>query len=261
MADERGVSEVLGFVLVASLILSTIGVVYVAGMGGLQEARDAERLQNAERAFDVFADNVEDLRARGAPSRATEIKLADAQLDYGEPTTIFVNVTENGTGTPVASATKALGPIRYSAGSSSRIVYENGAVIRVDRSGARMKVPPSFVFIDHGQRQTGVIPIMQTRQTGPGSVAGSTTVLVRADSAVREVLVSERSGIFDLNFTMVTTPSRAKVWADYLNRSSTIPDGLHQSGDTCDLDGGRVTCRLVLDRVTVTRIGVDVRFT
>ena len=89
--DRRGVSETIGFVLVFSLIVLTVGVVLTVGYGGLQDARDAERVNNAERAFDVLADNVEDITHRGAPSRGTEVRLAEASLGAGSPT--YLNVT------------------------------------------------------------------------------------------------------------------------------------------------------------------------
>jgi len=57
--DRRAVSDVVGYVLVFSLVSLTVGVVSVAGVGALQDARDVEQANNAERAFDVLGDNVE----------------------------------------------------------------------------------------------------------------------------------------------------------------------------------------------------------
>ena len=94
--DERGVSDVVGFVLVFALVTATVGVVYTTGIQGLTGSRDVERVNNAERAFDVFANNVDDVIRRGAPSRATEVKLADADLHYGAPVTVNLTLTGSG---------------------------------------------------------------------------------------------------------------------------------------------------------------------
>ena len=78
--DTRGVSEIVGFILVFSLVLGTITLVYASGLSGLDDTRDAERITNAERAFDVLANNFQQMGRGEAPNRATEIKLAEAQL-------------------------------------------------------------------------------------------------------------------------------------------------------------------------------------
>ena len=41
-ADDRGVSETIGFVLVFALITSTIAVTFTVGLGGLEDAQLAE---------------------------------------------------------------------------------------------------------------------------------------------------------------------------------------------------------------------------
>lgn len=76
--NDRGVSDTLGFVFVFAIILSTVAVVTTIGMAGLQDTRDVERVNNAERAFDILGDNMEDIADRGAPSRATEVKVEEA---------------------------------------------------------------------------------------------------------------------------------------------------------------------------------------
>jgi len=55
--DGHGLSDVLGYVLVFSLVVTSVLVVTVGGLSAVENARDAERAQNAERAFDVVATN------------------------------------------------------------------------------------------------------------------------------------------------------------------------------------------------------------
>lgn len=281
---ERAVSQVLGFVLVASLIFATLGVVYVAGLGGLEDARDAERVQNAERAFGVLADNIRDLQTEGAPSRATEVKLADAQISFDQQTTLTVNVTNTGA-SPVFSTD--LDPIVYSAGTGSKLVYENGALFRVDRDSAVLKQRPPGVFWADGSVSRATIPYVQTRQAGSASVGGDTTVLVRTDLISTEVPGSLTSpgadGATDLdgdgdeeyavNYTIQTTPARAVVWTNHLNAriedsgNKTAFDNHDVDGNgdveddpACSHNGGTVICELIVERIHVSVTRVDVTF-
>lgn len=284
--SSRAVTEVLGFVLVASLIFATLGVVYVAGIGGLENARGAERMQNAERAFGVLADNVDDVRAEGAPSRATEIKLSDAQISFGTTTTVTVNVTNAGAAEDTLFST-SLDPIVYSPGTGSEIVYENGALFRVDRDSAVLKRRPPGAFWADGSTAVASVQYVQTRQRGDASVGGETTVLVRTNHVSTEVLGSlttpgadgatDRDGDgteeYAVNYTVRTAPARAVVWTDHLNRKFAASgnrtafddhdvDGNGNVADdpVCSRDGGLVVCKLVVERLHVSVTRIDVTF-
>jgi hypothetical protein len=191
-ADGRGVSEVISFVLVFSLIAATVALVYVSGIGGLESTRSAERVTNAERAFDVLQDNIADIHREGAPSRATEVKLSDAQMTYGESTRIAVrveNLTDtNASVSNVSSVT--IDPIVYAAESGPELVYSNGAVFRQDRGGTVLNTPPGFLFTDDGGERTAIVPTIQTRSRGIGGVGSQGTILVRTLLASQEVEIA-----------------------------------------------------------------------
>lgn len=263
--DERGVSEVIGFTLVVSLILATIGVVYVAGFGGLQDARGAEHVNNAERAFDVLGDNLADIYREDAPSRATEIKLANAQLDYGTPTTVSVTFTNYST-TPKPTFGTTLDPVVYTTNSrQTKLVYEAGAVLREDRDGAVFLRRSPFVFAEDGSTRTAVFHFVQTRATGSGSVGGDTTVLVRADhvdsdslNASTDPAVHTAGSDYEVNLTVETTEQRATAWQRHLNEA--IPSSFAASNQPCSRSGGTVTCSVVAERVYVPIARIDVQF-
>ncbi|MFC4549508.1 MULTISPECIES: DUF7289 family protein [Halorussus] len=253
MAD-RGVSETVGFVLVFALITLTVATVYVVGIDGLTDARDAEQLNNAERAFDVLADNMADLHRQDAPSRATEIKLAEAQLGFGEPTTMTVSVDVAGT----PADTVEIAPLVYSGRSESTLVYEAGAVIRTDPGGAVMKRAPDMVFRADGG--VVILPVVQTRATGSGGVGGSKTVLVRGTRAVSEVLSARTSGGYRVTVTVDTAPARAPVWRRYFEARLDDP----RWNGNCDVvgtDADTVECSFDAERLYVTATRVDVAIT
>lgn len=249
---DRAVSETVGFVLVFALITSTVGVVYVSGIGGLVDARDAEQMNNAERAFDVLADNMADVHRRNAPSRATEIKLAGAHMGYDETTRMSVEVDD------ALPNRVTLTPVVYTAESGSELVYEAGAVVRTSpNGGAVMKHEPDMVFRDDGDERVAILPLLRTNSRDSGSVGGSTTVLVRGTHAISEVLTTRTSGSHTVTFTVDTTPSRAPVWKRYLEAEM----GESAWNADCELseaDDGTVECSFEVDRLYVTSTGIDV---
>lgn len=250
--ERRGVSEVLSFALVFAIITSSVALVYVLGFPGLTNQRNAERVDNAERAFDILADNQVDIYERGAPSRATEIKLAQAQLSIGEEDAINVSAY-NGSGQYVGASEVTYAPIRYQADDAS-IVYENGAIVRSDRSGAVMNRRPGMLFSE----DRTVLPIVQTRTREPQSVGSDSVVLVRTVHSSDDLLFELRDDPpYDVTVNVTTTPARAPVWESHLESQ------LDWESDPCDVTAGgtNVECTFQTRRlyVSVSRIDVNLR--
>ena len=207
--NERGVSDVVGYVLVFSLIVATVGVVTVTGFGTLEDRRTAEQINNAERALDVFANNVENLYRDGAPSRATEMRLSGGTLRYGEP----VNITVADATDPAINNTVQMTPLVYSEG-EAEIIYVGGAVLRSDRGSTVMLRNPPFRI----GSERSLIPLIQTTDfPGVTSVSVDGTVRITATAvgrtAVPEPALSEAEEI-RLN---VSSP-RDEVWEGYFDQ-------------------------------------------
>lgn len=234
MAD-RGVSDVLGYVLVFSLIVSTLGVVYTTGLGGLADVRQSEKISNAERAFDVLDANVDDLVRGTAQTRATEIKLEDATLAFEDP--VVVNVS-------AGDGEFYRGEIRpvYFTGErgETRVVYENGAVFRQDSQAAVIRNRPDFIL---GEKTIVPLVITRTRDTGR---SGSGRILVRTEVVDRSV---ERLPVAGDNATISITSPRADTWADYVDDTA--------DGD-CTVADGTATCTVDTDVVYVQVVRIDV---
>lgn len=235
---ERAQSDVLGFVLVFAVVVATIGLAFAAGFTGLQDARDVERVNNAERAFEVLRDDMADMIDRGAPSRVTEIGLAGASLSIGDPVTIHVSEA-NGS----FSTARTIDPLVYDSSTGTEIVYAGGAILRHQESGGIVTHPPGFVL----SAERTVIPIVQTRGTGSGSVGGDTTVLVRTAVSRRDVLYATEDDPVRL-WVNLTTP-RADAWHDHLDNRGDV---------ACEpVVADRVACQVETRRAYVTRISID----
>lgn len=250
LSDRRGLSETLGFVFVFVLIVTSTGIVYMYGTQNLRDVRDAERLNNAERAFDVMAENMNDLQRRSVDGRSTEIKLSEAQLSHGEPVKWNVSGTAT-TGSSNFTVERDITPIVYRsvATEETRLIYLNGAVIRDQRHSAVMIREPDYRLTSEAM----VLPLIVTRPLDdPDTVGGSTTVLVRGttDFRKRNVFVTTREYDVTIN---VTTP-RANAWRSYFEQKSAVTCPAATNNDTF------VSCEFTSDRTYLSRTFVNVEF-
>lgn len=250
--SRRAQSETIGFVLIFALIVSTTGVVYVAGFASLEDARTAEELNNVERAFDVLDDNMYDISRRGAPSRATELSLGNGGIGFGETTTITVRATNTSDPLDNRTVTMETRPIVYELDDTS-IAYASGTTIRSDRGDAVVLSEPGWTASD---RRT-ILPLLGVSQNGDtASLGGDTTILLRAQQNSRSVPVrmAPTSGA-RVNVTVTVESDRADAWKDLLERlgfTAVSPAG-------ADPTDGVVVYEFETDRLYVqqTTVGVS----
>lgn len=212
----RGQSETLGFVFVFTLILLSVGLVTGLGVAELEDLRQEERTHNVERAFDVFESNVEDVTRRGAPSRATEMKLAGGTLRFGNATTLNVSVRNTtDPGDNRTFKTQAT-PLVFADGEGTDIVYEHGAVVRSDRGNAVLLDSPEWI----ADADRVLIPLVATQEGGTReAVSGGTALIVarRTGGGLHGAFVPGSDATeADANVTVTVTSPRAAVWKRYL---------------------------------------------
>jgi len=225
--SDRAVSEVVSYVLVFALIVSAVGIVSVSGLSTLQDTRDAEQIDNAERAFNVLSDNMADIHQRDAPSRATEITLSEARLETGENVTM--NVTVSGASDqPGPWETR---PIVYTGSEDRRLAYEGGAVFRQEYGGSLRVEEPPFVITDNRV----LIPIISLNRPDRQALAGS-NVLVRAQK--QETTVSSFNDVGTVNVT-ISDSQHADLWRDYFESHDIVDDDNGCTGSnpvTCTIE-------------------------
>lgn len=241
MAD-RAQSEVLGFVLVFAVVLTAVALVTATGLSGLHGAQDADRRENAERAFAVLADNVAEL-VTGAPSRGTEMALSEARLSLGDPVTVRVHVARSD-GAENHTFDYDVRPVVYADDSRMRLRFVTGAVVRSERHGATLLGAPEWRL---GDERT-VIPIVRTRARGTQSVGGTASVLVVTRRAATTLLHSSTS---PHDVTVEVETPRAAAWERSLEA---------RHGVDCTTAGDAVTCSFTTDRVRLSVVRVDVSF-
>ncbi len=238
---DRAVSDVVGYVLIFSLIVATVGVVTTVGFGTLDDRQTAEQINNAERAFDVFANNMENVYRDGSPSRATEMRLSGGTLQYGEPVNITIQDADN----PDVNHTVRITPLVYSEG-DTEIVYEGGAIIRDDGDGMVMKRAPPF-RIDADQT---LFPFVRTtRAVGDTSVSRDGTI--RVESVRTNINTTTRQQLSEAdNLTLVVDSPRQEVWDRYLEEQAETFGKFEESG----------TLSFQTDELSVPRFRIQLRF-
>lgn len=226
---NRAISEVLSYSLIFGLIVASIAIVTVGGLGSLQSAQTNEQLSNAERAFDVLHDNLADIHGEGAPSRATEISLGNSELFFADNITMRVKIT----GHPEIS--REIRPVVFRIDRGRQLVYEAGATIRQERDGGVVLNDPPLSMVSDGDGQVHV-RIVRTTAADVQSM-GSTTVLVQGQAWKRDVLVTELNGA-TIEYVALDTPRQA-AWVNYFeNREYCSVSTSSPNTVRCDVVGG-----------------------
>ncbi|MFC3957416.1 DUF7289 family protein [Halovivax cerinus] len=129
--DDRGVTELVGFVIIFGIIISSVGILYMTGFSAMGDVQDHEQTRNAERAMDALGENLNDVvRSEGVTYRAGELSLRSGTISSNSTGT-WVNVSVDGQNNPVATAN---GTFSYESGETT-LYYEGGAITRDTAAG------------------------------------------------------------------------------------------------------------------------------
>jgi hypothetical protein len=245
---ERAVSDVVSYVLIFSMVSITVGVVSVAGVASLQDVRNVEQVSNTERAFDVLADNLADIHREGAPTRATEISLADGRLSITSNATMNVSGW-SGSGTNFTTGNVSVDVIRWRSGGTEELAYEFGSVVRSSPDGGIVTRRGPFEF----DADRTIIPIVQTRTTAPTQHSEGIS-RVRGSRSIPSIVHRGDASVLT-NLWLNVTTDHGIAWHGYL---------ADRPGTDCTLDRSgsrdRIECSLDLRTelyVTIHPINVE----
>lgn len=232
---DRGLSEVLAFILTFSIILGSVGLLYATGFTAMSDYQEDEQLTNAERAMSALADNFNVLiQYDGLTERNGELSLRDGRLVVDdEGTTMTLEV--EGEGTPLDD--DHLGSITYEKGQRS-IAYEGGGVFRNETSGDVLRERPQLKCED----DVAIVSLVVVEgETGSIQTSGSTQV--RVEKIDTDVTTA------DGNVTVeVDSPSHGNGWESAFDRGEWDDSGGSNEW-TCEAD--RAIVRIVFIEVTI----------
>lgn len=131
---NRGVSDVIGYVMTFSVLIASVGLVTSVGFEQLEEMRTNEQLSNAERAFRLMERNLDQIQQSQAPVRASEIDLHAGSITTNTTgADAVVTIQRSSEPTNPVTRTIDLNDIRYEV--NDRVVaYESGSVFYSDEN-------------------------------------------------------------------------------------------------------------------------------
>lgn len=245
--NERALSEIVGYTLLFGMMILSVSALTVVGTSTLDGYQEREQVANAEAAFDILAENVGEHATERAVGRATEIRVADATVYFGQREAINVSV-EGSTDEDVF----APDPLVYETDHGPRLVYSNGALFREEGGHSRMIREPAF-RIDENRT---ILPLIEIRGTDDRlNIAGSRTVHVRTEQRSPR-LYQHDDGDHEVEIEIVTGPARAEAWERYLESFDELEE------DDCTVDDGpdemaTVSCDFETDEVYVPVTRLD----
>lgn len=247
---DRSQTEVVGYVLVFSVVVLTVALVTVAGQAALADARDTQQTGNLEEGFAVLAANVEDVGHDGVPGRSTELSLSGGELALGSPVTVSVRAHYSN-GTTAFDRLESFRPVVYRPDSGTELAYVNGAVIaRGEGGGVAMLRRPRMVL----SAERTVVPVVNTtldRRQLRGqkeAVDSESRVLVRAERRGKRAVTATGGQV---NLTVEITSPRSAAWREYFEDAV---------GADCTGLGDTVSCRYSREVVTVVLVRVAISF-
>jgi len=190
--DDRSVSDVLAFVLVFSIIITSVGLVYSVGFSSLSDFQESEQKTNAARAFDAFSSVFDDVEEGRAVARNGELRLRGGTIQLSRESEFNISVRDSG-GTSLWNGTNTTGSLLYTADGTT-IGYGNGGVFRQDGDTSAMINEPSFLceggravaveITDAGDRQR---PSFEARRVLGGDRPGPNEETVHESTGGAEV--------------------------------------------------------------------------
>jgi len=170
--DDRAVSQSIGFVLTFSIIIASVGLVSIVGYDQIQTARDNEQSKNAERAFLLIGQNIDEIERGQSPARRGELDLAGGSLDVLPATQSGIRVQISNVSEPwTYDRAFTMRGLRYSTDETT-VVYEGGSVIRDNKPGIVVQDGPTLVCTD----DTAIVSVVtiegeEDRQLSSGTVS------------------------------------------------------------------------------------------
>lgn len=229
--SSRGQSEIIGFILVFSMVLLATSGVVLFGLTALQEVQEASITDSSERAMEAISADMESLYSGTSMGQTAEVVVESGSLETGGTMTVAVTVTDGDLPGGSITIQRTLRPLVYSS-ERADVVYGNSLLIRDQgEEGAVAMNAPLGTFTS----ERTLFPILQTT-ANVQSVGGTTqrVKMVRSESVGR--VLSETDGGVTVEIDGI--PERhAKLWKQALN--SRMENGMSRrpSGPPCDLTG------------------------
>ncbi len=134
---DKGVSEVVGYILTFSIVIATVTVIYTSGMPMVEQTSKTAVLQSVKTSFISLQSNVKKVALDQSPEAG------------------WLNVTVDGT----EHYNQSFGNIECTIG-SKKVIYENGAIIEYTTGGNIIVSDPPIYFTNYSGNKNVFISVI-----------------------------------------------------------------------------------------------------
>ena len=243
---SRGVSEVVGYLLVFSIVVTIVSVIYASGMPMVERTKENSALQSMETVFITLQSNIKKVALAQSPVRTMKLNLIKGSISANK---IAGNITVNGK--PIQ-----FGNIEYTLG-ARKMIYENGAVIESTPGGSIIVSDPPIFFTNSSGKAHVFISVINASGTFSAG-GGIAEMSMRQDNPDNDTRVIY-NGTVDYDYVNISiNSSYAHAWSLFLNNSykktfGNSPDdaGFDKANNFCWLNVS-MKCNLTLVSHNVT---------
>lgn len=241
--DDRAVSEVVGFAIVFGIIIGSVGLLYVVGFQAMVDYTGSEQMRNAERAFDVMAENFNDVQHNdGVTARSSEINLRGGTIRAGsDGTVVSISDTEDTLNNSNLPDTEEIGAFTY-VKDDTTIAYHGGGVFRAQPEGNVAVTDPPMTCRDVGGDDVAIVSLVVVE--GDGGSLGSSDVQEITATQRGNATVETGSGGVNISIEIANSP-----YQDAWNRA------LERNG--WDGSGGDYYCDVERATIRITTVEID----
>lgn len=152
---DKGVSEVVGYVLTFAIVIAAVTLIYTSGMPMIEQTSETAVLQSMKTSFVSLQSNVKKVALDQSPVRTVKFNLIKGSIGAKKsPDAGWLNVTVDGT-----PHNQPFGNIEYTIG-SRKVIYENGAVIESTTGGNIIVSDPPIYFTNYSGNKNVFISVI-----------------------------------------------------------------------------------------------------
>ncbi|WP_158854784.1 hypothetical protein [Halorhabdus sp. CUG00001] len=213
--------------------MASVVLVSTVGFAQLDDFKTNQQLDNAESAFEIFANSFDSIEEGGAISRQESLDLYQGTIEVERSSTATVTIHRSSS--PDRSFSVPLNALVYSK-DATNISYESGATFRGRENGGTIKHKPGLVCTDDVAVLSFVTIQSPETSTGGGG-ALEVTASANGTDLLYPVNQSGQGSVSDVDWISVSfTSPREDAWLDHFDRAEnwTVSGSTAQCGSPSD---------------------------
>jgi flagellin-like protein len=206
---DKGVSEVVGYILTFSIVIVAVTLIYTSGMPMVEQTSETAALQSMETSFVSLQSNVKKVALDQSPVRTVKFNLVKGSIGAKKsPKAGWLNITVDGT----EHHNQSFGNIEYTIG-TKKVIYENGAVIESTTGGNIIVSDPPIYFTNYGGNKNVFISVINV--SGNFSAGGGIAEMhLRHDNTT--VIYANENVALD---SVTIASDYEEAWKRYINET------------------------------------------